>query len=197
MEKQLIISIGREYGSGGHEIGRRLAERFGIAFYDRSLLDEIAMNKHVDAEKLVKYDEAPTHKFLTRTVRGFSSSPEQNIAEMQFEYMKSKADKGDSFVIVGRCSDTILKDYPGFVSVFIRGDYETKLERVMERRNFSAKKAAITIEKHDKNRRAYHNHYCHIKWGDSRNYDICVNSSKLGLDNTIDVLEEAIRRIMK
>ena len=197
MEKQLIISIGREYGSGGHEIGRHLAERFGIPFYDRSLLDEIASKKNVDVNNLAKYDEAPSRMFLSRTVRGFSNSPEQNVAQMQFEYLKEKASNGDSFVIVGRCSDTILKEFPGFISVFIRGDYETKLERVMEKRGFSAKEAAVAIDRHDKSRRAYHNHYCSIKWGDSRNYDFCINSSKLGLDNTVDMLEESIKRIYK
>lgn len=189
MEKQVIISIGREYGSGGHEIARKLAERLGVHFYDRNILDNIAAEKNVDASKLVKYDEAPKTMFISKTVRGFSNSPEENIAQMQFDYIKEKALSGESFVVVGRCSDYILRDREDLISIFITGDYESKLERVMEKRNFSAKDAAVAINKHDKNRKAYHNHYCTTKWGDSRNYDMCVNSNILGIDGTIDLLE--------
>ena len=193
MEKQIIITIGREYGSGGHEIGRKLAERLHMGFYDRNILDEIAYGKNVDAEKLAKYDEVPKTMFLSKTVRGFSNSPEENIAQMQFEYIREKAASGESFVIVGRCADYILKDSEALLSVFITGDYESKLERVMERRNFSAKQAAVTIERHDKNRKAYHNHYCTTKWGDSRNYDMCINSNILGIDGTVDLLENFVK----
>ena len=193
LEKQIIITIGREYGSGGHEIGRKLAERLHMGFYDRNILDEIAYGKNVDAEKLAKYDEVPKTMFLSKTVRGFSNSPEENIAQMQFEYIREKAASGESFVIVGRCADYILKDSEALLSVFITGDYESKLERVMERRNFSAKQAAVTIERHDKNRKAYHNHYCTTKWGDSRNYDMCINSNILGIDGTVDLLENFVK----
>lgn len=193
MEKQIIITIGREYGSGGHEIGRKLAERLHMGFYDRNILDEIAYGKNVDAEKLAKYDEVPKTMFLSKTVRGFSNSPEENIAQMQFEYIREKAASGESFVIVGRCADYILKDSEALLSVFITGDYESKLERVMERRNFSAKQAAVTIDRHDKNRKAYHNHYCTTKWGDSRNYDMCINSNILGIDGTVDLLENFVK----
>ena len=193
MEKQIIITIGREYGSGGHEIGRKLAERLHMGFYDRNILDEIAYGKNVDAEKLAKYDEVPKTMFLSKTVRGFSNSPEENIAQMQFEYIREKAASGESFVIFGRCADYILKDSEALLSVFITGDYESKLERVMERRNFSAKQAAVTIDRHDKNRKAYHNHYCTTKWGDSRNYDMCINSNILGIDGTVDFLENFVK----
>lgn len=193
MEKQIIITIGREYGSGGHEIGRKLAERLHMSFYDRNILDEIAYGKNVDAEKLAKYDEVPKTMFLSKTVRGFSNSPEENIAQMQFEYIREKAASGESFVIVGRCADYILRESEALLSVFITGDYESKLERVMERRNFSAKQAAVTIDRHDKNRKAYHNHYCTTKWGDSRNYDMCINSNILGIDGTVDLLENFVK----
>ena len=193
LEKQIIITIGREYGSGGHEIGRKLAERLHMGFYDRNILDEIAYGKNVDAEKLAKYDEVPKTMFLSKTVRGFSNSPEENIAQMQFEYIREKAASGESFVIVGRCADYILRESEALLSVFITGDYESKLERVMERRNFSAKQAAVTIDRHDKNRKAYHNHYCTTKWGDSRNYDMCINSNILGIDGTVDLLENFVK----
>lgn len=193
MDKQIIITIGREYGSGGHEIGRKLAERLNLHFYDRNILDEIAYGKNVDAEKLLKYDEVPKTMFLSKTVRGFSNSPEENIAQMQFDYIREKAASGESFIIVGRCADYILKDSEALLSIFVTGDYESKLERVMEKRNFSAKQAAVAIDRHDKNRKAYHNHYCTTKWGDSRNYDMCINSNILGIDGTVDLLEGFVK----
>ena len=115
--KQLIISIGREYGSGGHEIGRKLAAKLGLEFYDRNLLDEIAHIKNSDAELLKKYDEVPKKRFFSRTVRGYSNSPEENVAELQFALLKHKAADDDSFVIVGRCTDEIFKGFANYVSI--------------------------------------------------------------------------------
>lgn len=196
MGKQVIISISREYGSGGHEIARHIAEKFNLPMYDHNLLDEIAEGKNVDAGKMAKYDELPK-AFMTRTVRGFTNSPEENIAQLQFDFLRKKAASGESFVVVGRCSETILKDYEGLIPIFIMGDYDHKLERVMERREFSAKEAALAINRHDKKRKAYHNRYCDIKWGDSRNYDICINSSRLGIEGTVEALSDYISKRME
>ena len=129
--KQVIISISREFGSAGHEIAERLAKKFDLPFYDRNLLDEIAGEKKVDVKNLQRYDEAPKNSFLTRTVRGHSSSPEINIAEMQFDWIKKKAQTGESFVIVGRCSETVLKGHEGLITIFILGNMETKIDRIM------------------------------------------------------------------
>lgn len=196
MGKQIIISISREYGSGGHEIARHLAEKFNLPIYDHNLLDEIALGRNADAGKLAKYDELPK-QFMSRTVRGHTNSPEENVAQLQFDFLREKAASGESFVVVGRCSETILKDYEGLIPIFIMGDYDHKLERVMERRNFTAKEAALAINRHDKKRKAYHNRYCDLKWGDSRNYDICINSSRLGIFGTVDALKAFIEERMK
>ena len=193
MDKQLIISIGREYGSGGHEIGVRLAERFGLPLYDHNLLDEIVSGSKMNAEKMAKYDERAHQAFWSRTVRGYSDSPIETVAQIQFDFLKEKAASGESFVIVGRCAETVLKGSEGLVTFFVLGDYGTKLERIMKRRDFSAKEAALAIERHDRNRKAYHNRYSDRKWGDSRNYDLCINSSRLGIEGTADVLEKFIR----
>lgn len=193
MEKQIIISIGREYGSGGHEIAEKLAERLQIPIYDRNLLDRMAEEKSMDGEKLRKYDEAPRKLLLSRTVRGYSNSPEENIAHMQFDFIKEKAEKGESFVVVGRCSDDLLKPYEGLISIFILGDKEEKVQRIMRVRNMTEEEAKAAIYRHDKKRKSYHNYYCKGKWGDSRSYDICVNSSKLGTEKTVDMLEDYIR----
>ena len=110
-KNQLIISVGREYGSGGHVIAEELAKRFGIPFYDYHLIGEIAAGKKVDVKTLERFDELPKIPFFSRTVNGFSNSPQENLANMQFEYLKKKASEGESFVIVGRCSEHILKEY--------------------------------------------------------------------------------------
>lgn len=192
MEKQLIISLGREFGSGGHIIAQQLAERYKIPLYDSNLLRHVAVEKEMNAEKLQKYDENPKNVLFTRTVRGYSSSPEENIARMQFDYLKSKADAGESFVIVGRCAESVLKGNPNLISIFILGDMEQKIVRTMESNNISREKAVMLIEQQDKKRKTYHNHYCEGKWGDSRNYDLSINSSKLGLDETTRIIAEYI-----
>lgn len=193
MAKQVIISIGREYGSGGHEIARKLAERFSLPFYDRKILDEIANEKNVDADTLHKYDEAPKNPLFSRTVRGFSNSLEEVVANMQFDYLKSKAGSGESFVVVGRCSEVVLKEYDGFISIFILGDEDVKAERISKDRDISISKAKAVMYRHDKKRKSYHNYYFSNKWGDSRSYDMTINSSKQGIDATVDLLENYIR----
>lgn len=192
MEKQLIIALGREFGSGGHVIARKLAEKYQIPLYDRNLLDHIADEKNINAHNLAKYDENRRNPFLTRTVRGYSNSPEENLARMQFDFIEKKADSGESFVIVGRCAETLLKGNPHMISIFVIGDMEQKILRTMECNNISREKAKKKIEQHDKKRKAYHNHYCSFKWGDSRNYDLTINSSKLGIDETTRIVGEYV-----
>lgn len=193
MGRQVIISIGREYGSGGRYIAGKLAERFGLPLYDRNILDEIAEEIGADSKHLSKYDEAPKHYFLSRRVRGYSNSPEENVAHMQFDFLKKKAGLGESFVVLGRCSEHILRANSNMVSVFILADEDAKVKRIMEVRGFTEREAKAAMARHDRGRKIYHNHYSNIKWGDSRGYDLCVNSGKLGLDRTVDMLELYIK----
>ena len=129
-QKQVIISIGREFGSAGHEIAERIAKRYGLSLYDHNLLREVADVHNVKTEDLEIFDEMKHNKFLYRTVKGMSSSPADNVAMMQFNFLREKAEKGESFVVVGRCSETILKDYPGLISIFVLGDMDHKIARV-------------------------------------------------------------------
>lgn len=192
MEKQLIISVGREFGSGGHEIAEMLAEKFGLNLYDSNLLEEIATEKKVDGSNFEKYDEVPRNLIFSRKVRGYSNSVEENIANMQFDYLQMKASKGESFVVVGRCAETMLKAYPALVSIFVLGDMDHKIERVKRLYHLSDAEAATHIARQDKKRKNYHNYYCEGKWGDSRNYDISINSSKLGEKATAEMLADYI-----
>ncbi len=188
----MIITIGREFGSGGHEIADMLAEKFQIKLYDRNLLESVAAEKRVDEKKLEKYDEKPRNMWMSRTVYGFSNSMEENLANMQFEFLKKKAEAGESFIVVGRCAETILRNYPATVSIFVLGDWDSKVGRVTRLYHMSSEEAETFINRQDSKRKHYHNYYCKGKWGDSRNYDISVNSSKLGEQLTADMLADYI-----
>ena len=194
---QIIISVGREFGSGGRYIAEQLSKRFDIPLYDRHLITEIAQKTGMTEEQVNKYNEAPKIKILSRTVNGYSNSIEDNIAEMQFDIIDKKAKDGESFVVVGRCSETKLKEYPALVSLFILGDMDKKIKRVMEIYELNEEDAKKFITKKDKKRKRYHNYHCQGKWGDSRLYDLSINSSKLGIDKTIDILGEYVRSRME
>ena len=192
MDSQLIISVGREFGSAGHEIAEELAKHYNIDLLDHNLLDEIAMEKQVDAESLRHHEEKYKNKLFHRTVRGFSSSPEENVALLQFEYLRNKAAKGDSFVVVGRCSESVLKEYDCMISIFVLGDRAKKRERIMELYDLNESMAERFMTEKDTKRKRYHNSYCEGKWGDSRNYDISINSSTLGVEKTVKLLVDYI-----
>ena len=192
MNSQLIISVGREFGSAGHEIAQHLAEHYNIPLLDSNLLNEIALEKNIDYEKLQGLDEKNKKYGLYRTVRGFSSHPEDNVAFLQFDYLRKKAEKGESFVVVGRCSEDVLKEYDALISIFILGDIKCKIERIKKLYNLSDFHAQKLIKEEDMKRKRYHNGFCEGKWGDSRNYDISINSSKAGIEDTTKLLIDYI-----
>ncbi len=196
MEKQIIISIGREYGSAGHVVAHKLAEKLDIEVLDRNLLEQVAGNNGVDTNNLKKYDEKPKLRLFSRTVRGYSNSPEQNVAELQFALLKSKAADGDSFIIVGRCADDLFRGSENFISIFIYADLEARIARVIERHPGIDRKAAIKkIEQHDKKRAAYHDYFCkNGKWGDRKSYELCIDASKLGVDGTTELIYNYIQQ---
>lgn len=193
---QVIISVGREFGSGGRVIAEALAERLQLPIYDRHLISEIAEKTGMTNEEIEKYNEVPKSRLISRKVRGYSNSIEDNIAEMQFDFIEKKAASGESFVVVGRCSETKLKKYEGLVSFFILGDMDCKVKRVMEIYEMNEADAKSFIEKKDKKRKRYHNYHVGMHWGDSRLYDLSVNSSRLGIEGTIDFLESYIKARM-
>lgn len=193
MGKQVILSIGREFGSGGHEIAERIAKDLGMPLYDRNLLDHVAESRKIQPDKLKQYEEMPRNVILSRRVRGFSNSIEENVAEMEFDFLRDKADSGESFVVVGRCSEVILADHAGLISIFVLGDIEHKAHRVERIYRLSYEDALIKMARHDKSRKAFHNHYSKFKWGDSRGYDLCINSSRLGIEGTVRHLETYIQ----
>lgn len=198
MGEQTIISISREYGSGGHDIAVKLAERFDMHLYDRQLLRDIAEKKHMDIDTLRQFDEHPRNPLLSRRVGSHTNSMEDILAEIQFQYIREKAESGESFVIVGRCADFVLRDFPGLITIFVTGEREYRIDRIMSYEELSDRAAAARrLETIDRRRRQYHNHYADQKWGDSRHYDLCINASPLGVSGTARILAAYVKERMK
>ena len=192
MDKQVIISVGREYGSGGHYVAHKIANDLGIAYYDRSILDELAKEHNVSPEFLEKYDETKGNPLLSRRVKGLSNSIDEILVEMQFDLLRKKAASGESFVIVGRCAEELFRGEERLVSVFVVADMEDRVKNVAEQHKISPTEARAKIYRHDQGRKKYHNRYSSVKWGDSRGYDVCINSSRLGIEGTAKALEAYI-----
>ena len=196
MTNNLIITIGRQCGSGGKLIGEMLAGKMGVKCYDKELLAMAAKHSGLCEELFEKHDERPTSSFLYSlvmdsysmgyTASGYSDMPiNHKIFLAQFDTIKKLADEA-SCVIVGRCADYALEDYPNVVSVFITGD--DKLKRLQELYKVDESKAKDIMIKTDKQRSNYYNYYSNKKWSDPRSYDLCINSSKVGADGAVDVL---------
>lgn len=192
MGRQLIISVSREYGSGGRVIAEKIAKDLGLPLYARNILDEIARERGVSVEHLRECDEKPKNPFLSRRVRGYSNSMEEVVAELQFQYLRDKAASGESFVVVGRCSEWALREYPGLITFFVIGDWEKRIQRIMEVYHLGRTAAVNQTRRHDLYRKTYHNMHCDFKWGHPHGYDLMVNSSRLGIDGTTELLKAYI-----
>ena len=196
MNKQLIVTIGREYGSAGHIIAEKLARKLEITLYDRKFIENSYELIGYSREILEKFDEKPVNVWFSKKIGNHSNSIESHVQQRIFDFIKDKADMGESFVIVGRCADQLLRKNSNTVRVFILGDIEEKISHVMEVYNLPRNKALAKIKRHDKKRKAYHNTYSDIKWGDSRGYHLCINSSLLGIDDTVEMLYDYVIRFM-
>lgn len=199
MGKQIIISIGREFGSGGHEIAECLAKHYNIPLYDKEIFDHIEEKGAISADVARYFDEKPVNPvFYPIMLDGNNLPLEQTVANHIFDFIRTKGNKeNESFVIVGRCAEYVLRDNPNIISIFILGDREVKCKRIMEKYNLDEKGAYNRMKKEDKMRKTYHNFYADGKWGDSRSYDLCVNSSTLGIEKTIKALITYIDRAME
>lgn len=192
--RQIVIALGREFGSGGHIIAQKLAEHYNIPLYSKELLAELAKEGNYSQEVLERFDEKPLNiAFVPVPIGGTTLSLEQDVAMKQFNFLQRKAnEEKESFVVVGRCAEEILADNPNLVSVFILGDKETKMKRVMEREGLDEKAALAKMKKIDKMRKTYHNFYCENKWGDSRSYDICIKTGNIDADAAVDMIVKYI-----
>lgn len=186
----MIITIGREYGSGGHEIGKRLADRYQIPFYDKEELVKIAKERGVYDEIISFYEEKPVNSLLYAIAMNAYS---ENIGKMQFDLIRSIAEN-KSCVLIGRCGNYIFKDTKDSVSVFIHADMEKRMQRVKNVYGIDKKNLQSMIEKTDKQRASFHKFYTDQEWGDSRNYHLAINSGEIGIDSCIELISEFIEK---
>ena len=189
MKDQIIITIGRESGSGGHAIAKKIADAMGIACYDKKrLVEGTAKISGMNKNYIKKLDEKPAGFPFSGRIGGFEESPESNVARMTFEYIRQIADSGESCVIVGRCADSVLNGNPNLIRVFVVGDVPEKNKRLAGIQQISLEEADRERRETDKYRRTYHNFYSDTKWGDSMAYDLIINSSRLGIQGTAEYI---------
>ena len=199
MSNNLIITIGRECGSGGRHIGKKLAEELGIKCYDKELIDVAVKKSGLCKEIFETHDEKPTSSFLYSLVMdtyslGYASSAymdmplNHKVFLAQFDTIKQIASE-ESCVIIGRCADHALADFPNVVTVFITADEDVKINTLMGRHDMTEAQAKSFMAKTDKKRASYYNYYSSKRWGDSKSYDLCINSSKVGLEGAIRIIK--------
>ena len=196
-----IITIGREYGSGGRQIGQEIANYFGIKCYDKELLEHAANDSGICKELFENHDEKPTNSFLYSLVMdtysfgyssGFSDMPmNHKVFLAQFDAIKKLAAEGPC-VMVGRCADYALADNPDCFSVFIHADLDWRINRISAKHHKSPKESRDMITKTDKSRASYYNYYTNKKWGSGLSYSLCIDSSKYGIDGATRAIIEAI-----
>ena len=194
-----IYTIGREFGSGGREVGEKLAAKLGIKLYDKELLQQAAKDSGFCEEIFEYHDEKPTNSFLyslvmdTYSVSGYSAAPfldmplNHKVFLAQFETIKKIAEK-ESCVIVGRCADYALSDNPDCINIFIHADLDVRIKNVSRNLNITENKARDIINKTDKQRASYYNYYTSKKWGDSKSYNLSLDAGKLGTDNCVEMI---------
>ena len=190
-----IITISREFGSGGRFIGEEVAKKLGIAYYDKNIINEIAEKSGLSPEYIRENAELSPKKglfayaFAGRDVTG--KSLEDMVYEAQRKVILELADK-ESCVIIGRNADYILKDRDDVLNVFIHGDTPEKIQRITRLYNVEEQKAVKMMADTDKRRMANYNFYTDQKWGKASNYTLCLNSSKLGYDRCEKIIMECI-----
>lgn len=202
-----VITIGRQFGSAGREIGEKVAEYFGIKCYDKDLLTRAAQESGFCEEMIKNHDERPTNSFLYNLVMdtysfGYNNSSfvdmpiSHKVFLAQFDTIKKIADEGPC-VIVGRCADYALADRTNVVDLFIYADEASKVKRIMERYNLTEAKAKDMIIKKDKQRQSYYNYYSSKKWGRADSYDLCINSGVLGEEGTVNLIVQYVEDFEK
>ena len=198
MQKSLIITIGRQFGSGGHEIGEKLAKKLGIKFYDKELIKLIAKQNGLCEKVLESYDEKPTNSLLYSIVMDIYPSVmytgptiDQQIYQANYDTIRRLAD-GEPCVIVGRCADYILRDHPELVSVFVHANSDFRAARIAEEYKLPDAKVRDLLVKTDKKRASYYNFQSEKQWGAASSYNLCIESSEVGIDGAVDLIMDYI-----
>lgn len=197
-----IITIGRQYGSAGREIGYKVAKDLGIKLYDKEMLDRAAKESGLCQELFETHDEKPTSSFLYSLVMdtyslGYTSGSytdmpiNHKVFLAQFDAIKKIADKGPC-ILVGRCADYALEEYDNVLSLFIHAKMDARIRRIARIYDLTDAKARDIIVKTDKKRASYYNYYSNKKWGATESYHMCLDSSVLGINGTAEAIEHLV-----
>ena len=196
----MVITVGRQYGSGGREIGTMLAQQLNITYYDDLLLKKAAEESGLCEELFHSFDERPKSFLYSIAMDPYSfsmnhvtpkGSIEQQVYLATYDTIKKLADAGPC-VLIGRCADYALKDRSDVVNLFITAPLENRIKRVAARNNISESEAKDRIKKTDKSRASYYNYYSSKEWGDAKSYYRCIDSSLLGIEGTVELLKELV-----
>ena len=206
MSKKIIITIARQFGSGGREIGETVARLLGIPLYDKELITDAAAKGNLNEEILRKTDESAANSLLytlamgsnvvgTTMHFGYKMPINDKLFILQSDVIKNYARSG-SCVIIGRCADYVLRDEPSIFRIFVYADLEHRKARVAERHpEIKSSQIVDVINKTDKRRASYYNFYTGNKWGRYDNYDIAINSSRLGIQGAAEMIAECVKQL--
>ena len=188
--KNRVVTISREFGSGGRTIGRKLAEELGIPCYDAELIQQLARESGFSEDYIRDAGEyAPGGYLSLLSNRAFALTNEDVLWELQYKVITDLAEKGPC-VIVGRCADYILRDTADCLKVFIHADMDLRAKRIVEVYGEREQSPEQRLKDKDKRRAAYHRFYTNMKWGHAQNYHICLDSGKLGIDSCVEILRQ-------
>ena len=202
MSNNTIITISRQYGSGGREIGKKLAERLGIPFYDKELITLAAKDSGFAEHLFEKTDSTATNSLLYslslygNTMGLYDMPLNDKLFIAQAKTIKKVADAGPC-VIVGRCADYVLRSYPNVLNIFIHSDMESKIRRVVEEYHVESDNIVDLINKTDKKRATYYNYYTGMKWGRAENYHLSLRTDCVGIDGAVETIIRFVESLQK
>ena len=201
MDKKIVITISREFGSGGRIIGSMVAEKLGIPFYDRKIMEMSAQKAGLSVDFVESTEQRIKSKFLHNLAFGGYhlgadlGSMQLSLPDKLFvatcEIIRTIADEG-SCVIVGRCADYVLRDRDNVIDVFVYADTKHKVKRAVEEYGIAPENAESEVKKTNKHRANHYSYYTERDWGDKENYHLCLNSGFLGIENTVDIIVDAV-----
>lgn len=207
MNDKIILTIGRQFGSGGREIGQRLAKELGIGYYDKELISVAAKESGLCEDVFERADERASNGLSYAFTMGYSSflggmfAPYNDILsndglfKIQSDAIRTLAER-ESCVLVGRCADYILRDNPACLSFFIHSSVESRIQKIVERQGVTVEEARSLMEKTDKSRAAYYNYYTNKTWGMASSYNFSIDVSVLGLDETVAFIKGFVEHKM-
>ena len=192
MDKLFVITVGRQFGSGGRDLGKRLAEMLSIDYYDKELINVAAEESGLSSEYFARADEKLPSALSYGFNLGFGyggALTGETIFKYQSDVIRSLA-SGRSCVIVGRCADYILRDHPCCINIFLSSSKDDRVERITKRDEFDSKKAEELMTKIDKGRAGYYNFYTDKTWGMASSYNLCIDTSVLGIEQSANIVSD-------